>query len=61
VSFPFPTAQALNRTAHIDSLGIAVVPSASNTIYGQLVTRSAHTFFGAVGNLQVRLTYYKDV
>lgn len=60
IQFPYPTAETNNRSAHIDSLGIGVVPNASNTIYVALVTRSAHTFFGAAGDLQVRLTYYKD-
>lgn len=61
IQFPYPTAQGLNRCAHIDSLAIAVTPNASNTIYLALVTRSAHTFFGAAGDLQVRLNYSKDV
>lgn len=61
ISFPQPTAQANNRTAHIDSLAIPVVANASNTIYVALVTRSAHTFFGAAGDLQLRLNYSKDV
>lgn len=61
ISFPFPTAQTNNRTAAIDSLAIPFVANASSIICVGLVTRSAHTFFGAVGNLQLRLTYSKDV
>lgn len=61
IAFYGATAETNNRAAHVDSLGIVVVPNAANTIYVALVTRSAHTFFGAVGNLQLRLSYYKDV
>lgn len=61
IEFPFPTAQALNRSAHVDSLAIPYVANASSIITIALVTRSSHTFFGAVGDLQVRLTYSKDV
>lgn len=61
LNFPYPTAQTNNRTAHIDSLAIPFVANATTVICVQLVTRSAHTFFGAVGDLQLRLTYSKDV
>lgn len=61
IPFPSPTAQANNRTAHVDSLAIPVVANASNTIFAALVTRSGHTFFGAATDLQLRLTYSKDV
>ena len=58
---PFPTAQTLNATAHLDSLAVPFVANASSTIFVQMVTRSSHTFFGAVGDLVLRLTYSKDV
>lgn len=61
IEFPYPKnlpSAMLNAISHIDSLGLA---TASSTIYGALVTRSAHTFFGAAGDLQVRLNYSKDV
>jgi len=61
IEFPYPTAQGLNRSAHIDSLAIPYVANASSTIYLALVTRSAHTFFGAATDINVRLTYSKDV
>lgn len=62
INFPYPAntpSAMVNAIAHVDSLGL---PSgASSTIYGGLVTRTAHTFFGAAGDLQVRLNYSKDV
>lgn len=61
ISFPYPVTETNNRTAHIDSLAVPFVANASNTIYCALVTRSGHTFFGAATDLQLRLTYSKDV
>lgn len=60
ISFPYPLLAGNNRISSIDSLAIGVVANASSTIYVSLVTRSGHTFFGAAGDLQVRLTYTKD-
>lgn len=60
IEFPYPKTQTNNRLASVDSLAIPYVANASNTIYIALVTRSAHTFFGAAGDLQVRLNYSKD-
>ncbi len=60
IEFPYPKLAGANRISSIDSLGIGVVANASTTIYVGLVTRSGHTFFGAAGDLQVRLTYTKD-
>jgi hypothetical protein len=62
IEFPYPKnlpSAMVNALAHIDSLGIPT--GASSTVYGALVTRAGHTFFGAVGDLQVRLNYSKDV
>lgn len=61
IPFPQPTPQSLNRGGHVDSLGIAYVANATTVICVQLVTRSGHTFFGAAGDLQLRLLYSKDV
>lgn len=61
ISFPQPTTQTNNRTAHLDSLAIGFVANATTVICVQLVTRSAHTFFGAATDLVLRLTYSKDV
>lgn len=61
IEFPYPKnlpSAMVNAIAHIDSIGL---PYASATIYGALVTRSGHTFFGAATDLQVRLNYTKDV
>ncbi len=60
INFPYPIDQGASRIASIDSLGIGCVANASTTIYLSLVTRSGHTFFGAAGDLQVRITYTKD-
>ena len=62
IEFPYPKAAGNNRIAHIDSLALPVKPNVAGTgFFGTLVTRSAHTFFGAVGNLQVILHYSVDV
>jgi hypothetical protein len=60
INFPYPIAAGSNRISSIDSLAIGCVANASTTIYLALVTRSAHTFFGAATDLQVRITYTKD-
>lgn len=62
IPFPYPVNAGNNRIAHVDSLAIPVKPNVAATgFFGALVTRSAHTFFGAVGNLQVILRYSTDV
>ena len=61
IEFPYPKLAGNNRIAHIDSLAIPVKPAVAATgFFGALVTRSGHTFFGAVGNLQVILHYSTD-
>ena len=61
ISFPQPTTQTNNRTAHLDSIALPYKANATTVICAQLVTRSAHTFFGAATDLQLRLTYSQDV
>jgi len=61
VPFPFPDDLGANRQASIDSIGLPVKANASGTIYGWLVTRSGHTFFGSTGDLQVGLHFTLDV
>lgn len=61
VEFPAPKDVGGVRIAHIDSLSLPVTANASGIVYGRLVTRSAHTFFAAAGNLQVSLTFSLDV
>lgn len=61
IQFPFPSDLGGVRMASIDSLSVPVKANASGIIYGRLVTRSAHTFFGAVGNIQVNLHFSLDV
>jgi hypothetical protein len=52
VSFPAPTASALNGAA-VANAGIpeVLIGNASVNVFGVLVTRSAHTFFGAATDL----------
>lgn len=61
IQFPYPIDLGGNRLASIDSLAVPVKANASGIIFGRLVTRSAHTFFAAVGNLQVGLHFSLDV
>ncbi len=53
VSFPGPYPSALNRVAMWQ--GAQPFGCAATTLFGVLVTRSDHTFFGAAGDLQVKL------
>ncbi len=61
IAFPFPDDLGGNRLATVDSIALPVKANASGIIYGRLVTRSGHTFFGAVGNLEVELHFSRDV
>lgn len=61
IEFPYPKDVGGARLTTIDSLALVVKANASSNIYGRLVTRSGHTFFGAAGDLQVRLAISKDV
>lgn len=61
IQFPAPDDLGGNRRASIDSLAVPVHANASSQFFGRLVTRSAHTFFGAVGDLQVTLFVSTDV
>jgi hypothetical protein len=60
ISFPYPYDLGGARVASVDSIAIPYTANASTTIYGGLVTRSAHTFFGAATALQVRLLVSTD-
>lgn len=44
-----------NRIAQIYNLAMPYVCSGGTSLFGGLITRSAHTFFGAVGDIQVDL------
>ncbi len=61
IAFPFPDDFGSSRLATVDSIALPVKANASGIIYGRLVTRSAHTFFAAVGNLEVDLHFSLDV
>lgn len=61
ISFPYPSDLGGVRMASIDSLALPVKANASGIVYGRLVTRSGHTFFGAAGDLQVGLHFSLDV
>lgn len=56
IGFETPVASALNSTAvAVTGLPLVVLGNSSTDIKGTLVTRTAHTFFGAVGDLVVVL------
>lgn len=59
----FPQALDLGgvRMASIDSLAVPVKANASGIVFGRLVTRSGHTFFGAATAIQVNLHFTLDV
>lgn len=61
IQFPPGIAKGLNRVSVLDSLAIPFVANSTTVLGLQLVTRSGHTFFGAVGDIQVRFLYSKDV
>lgn len=61
IEFPFPKDLGGVRLSSVDSLSLPVKANASGIIYGRLVTRSGHTFFGAAGDLQVNLHFSLDV
>lgn len=60
VHFTDSVTSALNSVNAATNLPIVVKPGTGTTIYGHLVTRSGHTFFGAVGDLVVRLGVLRD-
>lgn len=60
ISFPQPFDSANNRVAvAVGGLPLVIQPGVT-TLFGHLVTRSAHTFFGAVTDLVVRLGIIAD-
>lgn len=60
IEFPAPDDLGGARVATIDSLAVPWNAASGTTIYGGLVTRTGHTFFGAATALQVRLFGSKD-
>lgn len=61
IEFPQPYDLGGVRVVSIDSIGRLWRANASTTIYGRMVTQTGHTFFGAVGDIQVYLHGLKDV
>lgn len=61
INFPFPSDMGGVRMSDIDSISKPVRANANGLIYGALVTRSGHTFFGATTALQVNLHFSLDV
>lgn len=59
INFPTPTASANNRVAVVPYVGIGIKPAVTS-LFGVLVTRAGHTFFGAVGDLNVILHILQD-
>lgn len=60
IQFPPGITKTNNRVSPVDSLAIPFVANSTTVLGLQLVTRSGHTFFGAVGDIQVRFLYSKD-
>lgn len=61
IELPYPKDLGGVRVSSIDSLSLPVKANASGIIYGRLVTRSGHTFFGAATDIQVNLHFSTDV
>lgn len=59
VEFPYPKQHGSNYFATAPNIGLEVVSNATS-IFGALVTRSGHTFFGAATDLRVSLTFSQD-
>lgn len=52
---PGPTSTTNNRTASLANVWIPYQTGASANLYCDLVTRSAHTYFGAVGDIKLNV------
>lgn len=61
LTFPSATDLGGARRSTIDSIAVPMHAVGSSQFFGTMVTRSGHTFFGAVGDLQVRLFISVDV
>lgn len=59
ISFPAPPVTANNGLSTVPIVGLSVVMNATS-LYGALVTRTAHTFFGAATDLVVSLLVVQD-
>lgn len=59
ITFPPPTTNANNGVSTVNVAGLAYV-CAATSLFGYLVTRKAHTFFGAVDDVTVSLVVAKD-
>lgn len=60
IHFTDVDSSALNIGVQATNLPIVIKPGTGTTIFGVLVTRSAHTFFGAATDLQVTLGVLRD-
>lgn len=57
------TDQIVSANNHVllpTNLPLVLKPASGTTIFGDMVTRSGHTFFGAVGDIQVSLGVLRD-
>jgi hypothetical protein len=61
IQFPPGVTKGNNCVSTVDSLAIPYVANSTTVLGLQLVARSGRTFFGAVGDIQVRFLYSKDV
>lgn len=60
VKFPQGDDVTDNRFAQVSNAGLQVRANSGTSVYGALVTKSGHTFFGAVTNLKVALHVQPD-
>jgi hypothetical protein len=62
VLFDSPTFSANNGIApgRIDGNGVLGLKPVATSVFGTLITRSAHTFFGSTGDLRIRLHVQND-
>lgn len=62
VEMPYPKDLGANRVSSIDSLALPLMADVGATgVAFRFITRSAHTFAGAVGDWKVRFGLSKDV
>lgn len=56
INIPAPTVSALNNVAVVSGLLLPYkIGAVAGTLYGNLITRSGHTFFGAATDLRLKV------
>lgn len=61
ITFGGAMVSALNHVLiGVNGIPLKLQPNSGTTIYGGLVTRAGHTFFGAAGDVQIKLGFDHD-